>query len=136
MADADVVLGALANQLASDDTQQATAAAWDVLSLGERLADTLTWQEDTDAVQAMAASQACREARRYLPAPVAGRPPQTIPTDTSAVADFARLLALLADLLQSDTESRIQATSTARRTAAVHTTAAHQALSALSRKSA
>lgn len=88
MADTGDALDVLADQLGNEYGQEAAAAAWDILNLGERLADAAVWQNGVDSVQAMAAAQSCREARRYLLSPASGRPAQA-PQPTLAVEDPA-----------------------------------------------
>lgn len=131
MADMGDALDVLADQLRNEYGQEAAAAAWDILNLGERLADAAVWQYGVDSVQAMAAAQSCREARRYLLSPASGRPVQAPQPSRAATGSCARLLDHVARVLQSPSGVGIQPDATARQSAAAHATTAHQALSAM-----
>ncbi|WP_164662336.1 hypothetical protein [Streptomyces sp. S1D4-20] len=129
MADTGDALDVLADHLAADDGQRATVAAWEICGLGERLADAVAWQSGVDAVQAMAAAQSCREARRYLPPPVSGQPVPTPRAAPDAMERCARLLGLVARILQTPGGVRIQPDAGARQAATAHAARAQQALS-------
>ncbi|MGW2110023.1 hypothetical protein [Streptomyces sp. NPDC001948] len=131
MADTGDVLDVLADQLEAEHGREIAAAAWAIVGLGERLADAAVWQNGVDSVRAMAAAQSCREARRYLLAPTCGRSVQTPRPTSDATSSCARLLDRLASVLQSSSGAVIQPDVLARKAAAEHTTAAHQALSAI-----
>ncbi|MGW4348989.1 hypothetical protein ACWEL8_28505 [Streptomyces sp. NPDC004690] len=131
MADAGDALDTLTPWLESDDAGQVAAAVWDVLDLGGRFADSLAWRSGIDSLQAIAAAQSCRQAIRYVPAPPSGRPVETPAPAPDALADCARLLERVAEILQAPAGSRIQPDPSARRVAAGHAAAAHQAFAAL-----
>ncbi|WP_031152917.1 hypothetical protein [Streptomyces erythrochromogenes] len=59
-------------RLDSEDTVTALAAAWDAFTLAVEVADSITFEEGNDELQAMAAAQQSMAGRDLLPLPQSG----------------------------------------------------------------
>ncbi|MFD5489461.1 hypothetical protein ACFWIV_28805 [Streptomyces virginiae] len=100
----------LDTQLDSEDTAAVLAAAWDVLSMTTGLCDSITFDDDSDELQAMIAAQKCSEGRDRLPLPETGRP-VTAPPPAPGPAGLAPYVRLLEHV--SDSLTRLSAAETA-----------------------
>ncbi|MEU7554073.1 hypothetical protein AB0B01_17330 [Streptomyces sp. NPDC044571] len=84
----------LSAQLDSDDTLTVLAAAWDVFTLAAQLSSAITFEEGSDELQAMIATQKCIEGRSRLPLPTTGEPvpaPDPAP-GAAALTPYVQLL--------------------------------------------
>lgn len=88
-------------QLDSEDAAAALAAAWDVFSMTTGLCDSITFDEDSDELQAMIAAQQCSEGRDRLPLPVSGQPVTAPPPEPGAagLVPYVRLLEHVSDVM-------------------------------------
>lgn len=84
----------LDRQLDSEDAAAVLAAAWDVFGMTTKLAHSITFDEGSDELQAMIASQQCSEGQDRLPLPETGRPVTAPPPGPGAagLAPYVRLL--------------------------------------------
>ena len=91
----------LDTQLDSEDAAAVLAAAWDALSMTTGLCDSITFDEDSDELQAMIAAQKCSEGRDRLPLPETGRPVTAPPPEPgpAGLAPYVRLLEHVSDSL-------------------------------------
>lgn len=91
----------LDSQLDSEDAAAVLAAAWGVFGMTTKLAHSITFDEGSDELQAMIASQQCSEGQDRLPLPETGSPVTAPPPEPGAVglAPYVRLLEHVSDAL-------------------------------------
>lgn len=105
------MINALDSQLDAEDAAAVLAAAWDVFSLTTELCDAITFDEDSDELQAMVAAQQCSEGRDLLPLPSTGGPVTPPPPAPGAagLAPYVRLLEHVREALARLTETGAEA---------------------------
>ncbi|MFI8105400.1 hypothetical protein [Streptomyces sp. NPDC086023] len=95
------VLVNLGGQLESEDTAVALAAVWEVFHLCGGVADAVAFEEGSDELQALVASQKCAAARDLVPLPTTGSAvPVPLPgPGVDGLDPYVRLLAQVEETL-------------------------------------
>ncbi len=80
--------------LESTNATAVLAASWEAFDVGQRIADSVDWDDDgVDEIQTVLAAQACTAGRALLPLPRDGRPlplPEPAADSTAACAEVLR----------------------------------------------
>ncbi|MEU5811539.1 hypothetical protein [Streptomyces sp. NPDC047718] len=91
----------MTSQLKSNDTVLVLSAAWDALTLAARVSHSITFDEGSDELQGLFASQRCMEARDRLPLPSVGEPISTpvVAEGAAGLDPYVRLLQVVQESL-------------------------------------